>query len=284
MEHDLPSLVRRIYSGSGWVPKYDVILVDEGQDFRPHWWQTLRAALKPGGEMMLVFDKTQNVYGTAAAWTEDEMEGAGFRGPLKQLKISYRLAPRVVSLVKRFAEEFLTGEEIDIPEVEPGIQMGLFPDELRWRQVDSEANGLDACDSELRHMMQRLRADTAVPDITFLSGQDVGRRFVEMQERKGVHLVHTFDEDDRSARRLKRAFFQGAAGIKATTIHSFKGWEARHLVVYVESVARAEDRAVLYTALTRLLRHEEGSCLTVVSCCEELRMYGRSWPDYEEEF
>ena len=284
LEHDLPSLVRRIYSGSGWVPKYDAILVDEGQDFRPHWWQTLRAALKPGGEMMLVFDKTQNVYGTAAAWTEDEMEGAGFRGPWKQLKISYRLAPRVVSLVKRFAEEFLTGEEIDIPEVEPGIQMGLFPDELRWRQVDSEANGLDACDSELRHMMQRLRADTAVPDITFLSGQDVGRRFVEMQERKGVHLVHTFDEDDRSARRLKRAFFQGAAGIKATTIHSFKGWEARHLVVYVESVARAEDRAVLYTALTRLLRHEEGSCLTVVSCCEELRMYGRSWPDYEEEF
>lgn len=284
LEHDLPSLVRRIYSGSGWTPKYDAILVDEGQDFRPHWWQTLRAALKPDGEMMLVFDKTQNVYGTAAAWTENEMEGAGFRGPWNQLKISYRLAPTIVSLVKSFAEEFLTGEEIDIPEVEPGIQMALFPDELRWRQVDSEGHGLDACDSELRHMMQRLRADTAVPDITFLSGQDAGRRFVEMQDRKGVHLVHTFDEDYRSARRLKRAFFQGAAGIKATTIHSFKGWEARHLVVYVESVERAEDRAVLYTALTRLLRHEKGSCLTVVSCCEELREYGRKWPDYEEEF
>ena len=283
----LSSLVEELYrkeSGRHEMPKYDAILVDEGQDFRPHWWKTLRLALKPGGEMMLVFDKTQNVYGTAAAWTEDEMEGAGFKGPWNELKISYRLPPAVVGLVKRFAEQFLADQEIDIPEVEPGIQMELFPVELRWRQVDSEANGLAACDSELRRMMQRIRADTAVSDITFLSGQDVGRSFVEMQEGKGVDLVHTFDEDDWNARRQKRAFFQGAAGIKATTIHSFKGWEARHLIVNVASVTRAEDRALLYTALTRLLRHEEGSCLTVVSSCEELRAYGRSWPDYEEEF
>ena len=63
------------------MPRYDAILVDEGQDFRPSWWQTLRLALKADGEMILVADKTQNIYATAAAWTEDTMANAGFRGP-----------------------------------------------------------------------------------------------------------------------------------------------------------------------------------------------------------
>lgn len=97
---------------------------------------------------------------------------------------------------------------------------------------------------------------------------------------QGVHVLHTFDKQN--SRRQKRAFFQGAAQIKATTLHSFKGWEARHLVVFVGRVERAEDRALIYTALTRLRRHEAGSALTVVSCCPELFAYGQSWPEFVE--
>ena len=84
LSEGLPSLMRRLYSENasrGAMPLYDAILVDEGQDFRPSWWQTLRLALKQGGEMVLVADKTQNIYGTAAAWTEETMVNAGFRGP-----------------------------------------------------------------------------------------------------------------------------------------------------------------------------------------------------------
>jgi hypothetical protein len=99
---------------------------------------------------------------------------------------------------------------------------------------------------------------------------------------KGVHVLHTFDKDRKNSRRQKRAFFQGAERIKATTLHSFKGWEARHLILFVESVERAEDRALIYTALTRLRRHEVGSALTVVCCCPELFAYGQSWPEFVE--
>ena len=132
-------------------------------------------------------------------------------------------------------------------------------------------------------MMKRLRTDTAVADITFLSGTTgFGRRFARRLSREGIKVRHTFHRDGRTSRRQKRAFFQGDARIKATTIHCFKGWEARHLVLYVESVKRPEERALLYTALTRLRRHKQGGCLTVVSRCDELRAYGRSWPRYEE--
>lgn len=244
-------------------------------------------ALKPRGEMVLVADKTQDIYGTAAVWTEKAMEGAGFRGPWRELKTSYRLPPKVVPVVQRFAEEYLGDREIDIPKVEQRDgQMefaNLFPVELRWLHVWRHSDELDACESELRRMMERLRSDTAVPDIIFLSGNaGLGRELVERQESKGVAMLHTFDQDKRKSRRQKRAFFQGAAKIKATTPHSFKGWEARHLILFVSSVSRDADRALLYTALTRLRRHEQGSCLTVVSSCAELREFGRSWPDYEE--
>ena len=169
------------------------------------------------------------------------MANAGFRGPWAELKISYRLPPAVVPLVSRFAKAFLTDEEIDIPQVEQrDNQMEFaefFPVELRWVHVREQASALDACFSELRRMMQRLRTDTAVPDITVLSGTELGRNLTDLLTTKSVHVLHTFDQDKQKSRRQKRAFFQGAAWIKATTLHSFKGWEARHLLVFVGSRA-----------------------------------------------
>lgn len=285
LRDELASLVMRLYQeddGEG-LPTYDAILVDEGQDFQVSWWQMLRCALKPGGEMVLVADKTQDVYGTAAAWTDRVMEGAGFAGRWRELKTSYRLPPGVVAAVRTFAEQFLIDHDVDIPEVEPSEQMEMFPVELRWVHVRRTSEVLDACDSELRRMMTQLRADTAIPDIIFLSDSlAFGREFIKRQEGKSVHVRHTFAEDWRESRRQKLAFHKGDAGIKATTPHSFKGWEARHLIVFVGSIKGPRDRALLYTALTRLHRHEQGSCLTVVSGCDELREYGKSWPDYKE--
>jgi superfamily I DNA and RNA helicase len=66
-------------SSSSGVKRYDAILVDEAQDFRLEWWRALRLACVPAGEMLLVADATQDVYGTAGAWTENAMAGAGFR-------------------------------------------------------------------------------------------------------------------------------------------------------------------------------------------------------------
>ena len=51
---NMANLVTQIFSDPRIredLPKYDAILVDEGQDFRLDWWQTLRKAVKPNGEM-----------------------------------------------------------------------------------------------------------------------------------------------------------------------------------------------------------------------------------------
>ena len=287
LEIKLPQFVQKLYDDPSLkdiLPTYDGILVDEGQDFHPIWWQTLRKAVKPGGELILVADKTQNVYATAEAWTEATMNNSGFSGPWNELKISYRLPPTVVPLLELFIKEFLKEEEVDIPELEMRQQQlefeELFPAELRWIQLQSSDSPIDHCVREILHQMTRLRRDTAIPDITFLCANNTGRAVVEKLNERKIYPVHTFDLNKNIARRQKRAFFQGSANIKATTLHSFKGWEARHLVVFVGRAVRREDLALIYTALTRLRRHEHGSVLTVVCSCPELEEFGRSWPEF----
>jgi len=77
-------------------------------------------------------------------------------------------------------------------------------------------------------------------------------------------------------------FYMGDSRIKATTLHSFKGWESRALVIVIGATVDRKSLALIYTGLTRLKRHAENSYLTVVSYARELREYGKTWPDYEE--
>ena len=78
-EIDLPELVRNtIEECRDRVQAFDAILVDEGQDFSLDWWNLLREVLRPGGEMLLVADESQDIYERATAWTDDAMTGAGF--------------------------------------------------------------------------------------------------------------------------------------------------------------------------------------------------------------
>jgi hypothetical protein len=77
-------------------------------------------------------------------------------------------------------------------------------------------------------------------------------------------------------------FFMGDARVKATTLHSFKGWETRLLVVHVGHATGSEGLASIYAALTRLKRSPEGSWLTVVSSAPELSEYGKTWVQYND--
>ena len=73
------------------------------------------------------------------------------------------------------------------------------------------------------------------------------------------------------------SFWKGVPKVKATTIHSFKGWEARLLVININQAKTLKDFAIIYTALTRIKKHSLGSFLTVISGAEKLNQYGLSW-------
>lgn len=119
----LPSLVSSIIDRDqvGAITRYDAVLVDEGQDFLPSWWNVLRKVCREGGEMLLVADATQDIYGTAKSWTDEAMTGAGFPGGRwAELKISYRLPPTALKYALTFAEQFLPVDAVDLPESTQG--------------------------------------------------------------------------------------------------------------------------------------------------------------------
>jgi hypothetical protein len=94
LNNRLPKLAEEAVMQSG-APRYDAILVDEGQDYLPLWWNVLRKVCKPDGEMLLVADATQDVYGTAKSWTDDVMKGLDFQAD------GHSLAPAIDCLQMR---------------------------------------------------------------------------------------------------------------------------------------------------------------------------------------
>ena len=289
LDEHMAKLVSQIYADPSVrndLPFYDAILVDEGQDYNKDWWQTLRAAVEPepDGEMLLVTDKTQNIYGKDLNWLDGSLRGTGLSSQWYNLETSYRLPPEIVPILEDFAENFLipSGVEVDLPK---RIELDFNPPiELRWVQVSSDNSIAEICFEEARLQMKNLQRDTAMPDVIFLAPtNDAGLMFVEKCEKKSINALNTFGPEDQDPdalgqyeifRRKKLVFFLQEAKIKATTLHSFKGWEGRHLVLYVSRIASAEDHALFYTALTRLKTHPNGSMLTVVSDCPELYNFG----------
>jgi hypothetical protein len=283
LAYALPNLVKQILDSdvSKEIMRYDAVLVDEGQDFLPNWWEVLRKICKPDGEMLLVADATQDIYETANPWTDDAMKGAGFRGGWAELAISYRLPKLAMEKAREFALQFLPEEKVDLPKREQQ-ELDFERCDLRWVHTD-ESCAQEVCFEEVLRLSTTGSPETlAISDLTFLcDNKNLGMNLVVALGNKGIRTVHTYDPDEDECRRQKVGFYMGDARIKATTLHSFKGWESRALVIYVGSKVDQKTLALVYAGLTRLKRHVDGSCLTVVSCASELLEYGKTWPSFE---
>ena len=284
MNEKLPELARKAALSEA-VSKYDAVLVDEGQDYLPLWWNALRGVLKVKGEMLLVADATQDVYGTAANWTDEAMTGAGFPGGRwAKLDVSYRLPPDALRMAQDYARRFLPDETRDIPELDQGT-LEIFPCDLRWIQCEEQDSMRNCVNATLGMMRKTGKSGLANADITFLTDDiDFGREVVDELSTYRIHAAHTFERDKSKQDRMKMAFYLGDARVKATTLHSFKGWESRVLVIHIRRATGSEGMAAIYAGLTRLKRSHEGSHLTVVCSAPELAAFGETWPAYNVSF
>ena len=278
----IESLTKEIIESS-FGEIYDAIFVDEAQDFHPQWWNIIRKSCKNEGEKILIADATQDIYGTAHAWTEEAMSGMGFRGDWAQLSVSYRMPPKALNIARHFAQNFLSKETTDLP-TEENNSLVEYPCALTWVQCTDD-NILPSFEKVLYSMMKTTGNKTKVAnaDITILvENVSDGKKLVNFLSTKGIKTANTFSDDAMEQRRQKIGFYQGDARIKATTIHSFKGWESNMLIMYVTNAWGAKNHALIYTGLTRVKRDLRGSWLTVVCSDSSLQEYGKTWPSYEE--
>jgi hypothetical protein len=278
LDEEVPRLAMR--AAQSVTEKYDAVLVDEGQDFLPLWWNALRAVRKPEGEMVLVADATQDVYGRAGAWTDAAMTGAGFSGAWSQLKVGYRAPLDAMKFTSNFAKRFLPAASCDLPEEDQG-SLELYESTVKWVQCDEHQAVKNCVDAVLAMHRETGKRGIGNSDIVFLCDSiDHGLAFTEelkTYDAFRLNVVHTYSQNRADETRRKMAFWMGDARMKATTFHSFKGWETRLLVVYIGNARGAETRAAIYAALTRLKRSEQGSHLTVVCSAPELAEFGAEY-------
>jgi hypothetical protein len=235
---------------------YDAILVDEGQDFRLEWWNLLREHLTPGGEMLLVADDTQRIF-DVPRWTDAEMLGAGFSGPWTTLRDSYRIPPGLVPVYREFANRYLDGDNW-LPDGASAVDST----HRRWINVDSTTE----LGTQVAQATSDLLADPALvevdSDVTFLlPTHDQGLIAARALEQRGRTVHHIFAQSAERTR-AKHRFVPTAPGVKGCTVHSFKGWESRVLVVGIGTGDHAARLA--YVVMTRLKHSTERPAAIVV--------------------
>jgi hypothetical protein len=268
------------------IKKYDAILVDEGQDLNPRWWNLLRMVLDEKGEMLLVSDTTQDIYKKGKLWTDQEMLNCGFSGPWTVLKGSYRIPSMLRPYLIQFARNYLPSDTRIEPE-EPDNQEfleGLQPKvELRWVQVNKK-NQVEASLDEIFNLLKKPKEKPlVVADITFLSSErEICVPVLNDLIKKKYKVTHIFHDEKRYERHKKIRFYRRAARVKVTTLHSFKGMENIAIVICIPSHC---DPSLVYTGFSRLKQSEvEGnsSYLTVICSDPCYKDFGRSWPEFEE--
>jgi hypothetical protein len=107
----------------------------------------------------------------------------------------------------------------------------------------------------------------------------LGLECVAIIEKNEFNVMHIFSVDKKEQKPKKMTFFMGDSRIKACTIHSFKGWEGRYMVI---AITEETNLSLAYVAMSRLKRHVNGSYLTVVCSNPNLRDFGKTWPGFSE--
>lgn len=124
---------------------------------------------------------------------------------------------------------------------------------------------------------QVINLELSHSDMTILvQSHDIGLLVCQTLDRLGLKYIDIFSKDPVESRQKKMWFFKGDTRIKVCTVHSFKGWEAKALLVIWDKVHQVKDHALFYTAITRL-KTGKSSILYVANAEPLLVEYGKEW-------
>lgn len=260
---------------------FDAVLVDEGQDWDPKWWEVVRQSHTPGGECLLVSDATQDLYGRNRLWTTESRITAGFNGSPKGLVGSYRLHPKVIDLLAAFAADFLL-VDADPPRRPQQLRTSMSADPtLRLIVTDAERIAALAADEiASAHRFIESIDTLSIPDVFFAVDQhDLGEHISVLLETshqlpvQDVFRTTTPENNWIIDRRKKLNFASLDHAIKGTTIHSMKGWESRAVVTVFGAESSSSNRELrnleLYVAISRLKTFAAGSIFSLVTTSNE---------------
>ena len=230
--------------------RYDAILMDEGQDFNEQWYKFLCDFLTENNEVLFAVDKKQNIYNRDLNWVK------GRWGHL--LDQGYRIPKKQVKKINNFSKEFLkisddnTESSLILPPDDN--QLSLLPMDPKsiWINVKSFNDVI----KEVHKLLSDLINDLSMKKSDIVILVDNNKEGMKLknyiQEKLGIkNIMDIFSSTGTRIGRLKKTRFRiNSPYLKMSTMHSFKGWEARNVIIITPENKSIDSQ--LYSALTRV--------------------------------
>lgn len=257
----------------------EVILIDEAQDMRQPWITLLQMVLRPKGQMLAVLDPAQALYDQVIS--ENDWNELGFR--IGKLVVSHRLHAHLHSLVNAFAQQFMKNLLPYLAQQLSLMSSGTL--RVYWHRHT------DQRDASTRALILR-----ALAEMDALAGGEIPhaeRAVLVTRKFTGINLIknakeelaplrHVFGESelDRHGEVLARnRFADDPEALVVSTVHSFKGYESRGVVLALHNKATPQE---LYVGLTRVSAKRLAGVLVVLcpnaEWSEAVAPYVHFWP------
>lgn len=256
--------------------RYDVILVDEIQDYEPDWIKIVRDSfLSEQGEMVIFGDQTQNIYKRDIKSRESSLVH-GF-GTWQKLTKSYRSCLKLIDIFAKFKETFLVkykeeeSYEYKAPQqglLDVGNEIIIFHksssvndafDKIRKIILSNNLIQNDTCIlsskinilQQIEHLFNLHHEKTTTTFETLKEIQDIYDATANMPDKARQASERKKRCDD--LRRIKKEHFHINSGlVKISTIHSFKGLEMKNVFVVINEDDIPE---LVYTGITRSIEN-----------------------------
>ena len=235
----------------GHGPVFDAVLVDEGQDFTLEWWNLLRDHVcRPGWRDAARVGsdagplRQAGVGRGGAAWSAPGSPG---RGPSSRARTGSRTTSCRSPTSSACATSTVSGWPCRSPTIASASSGRAAPSVRRWLNVSPTVSLGRQIGYEVAALLDR-DPELSPADVVFLCETHAeGLQAVKVIEACGIEVHHVFADDRREQGRRRRRFWPDAPGVKGCTVHSFKGWESRALVMGIDTWPDALRRT--YVAL-----------------------------------
>ncbi|WP_022835022.1 nuclease-related domain-containing DEAD/DEAH box helicase [Salisaeta longa] len=229
---------------------YDVLLVDEGQDWGADWMRSLDPVLTDDVRVAMAADARQRIYGHAVNAAAEHFREAPTTHALEG---TARVPPALHDALNAVAHTWPPPEGT-APVLTEAQQLALdFDDrptpEAVWTVAAPDRLLDTAVAIARKHIHHGINpSQIAMLVDTHATGLVLEERLQTVNLDPCTVCVENPDED----KSRKHAFWSLDPRLKVCTVHSFKGWEADVVIVVLPAVPPApRDRKRLHVALTR---------------------------------
>lgn len=255
--------------------KYDVIFIDEIQDYEADWIKIIRDSfLLENGEMVIFGDQTQNIYKRDIKQRESSLVH-GF-GKWQALNKSYRSCLKLIDIFSKFKEKFLIEykEEESYEYKEPTQGSFDIGHEIIIHQNIRSLNDACECIRAIIGDNKLVQNDTCILSSKISILQQIESQFSYYEPtttafetfsdikdiEKSIEKIpnEQLKKNSRKSkieklRKIKKDHFHINSGlVKFSTIHSFKGLELKNVFIIVHQDDIPE---IIYTGITRSIEN-----------------------------